>query len=78
MELVLQTRDEVHTLVQALAKLVDDYGSFTVEDLCELAGVHTNEHDQSFGWTTITTILISQKRDGWHMTFETPTSIRKD
>lgn len=75
MDIVIPHKKQAHELMTFLCKLLDDYGSFTVEDLAEAIGQPLPGYDQKLGWTDVREIEIFFTRDQAFIRFPDPVKV---
>lgn len=75
-EIVLETRSEATEVLDRLYELVDKYGSASVADLYELAGVSATHADQSWGWEELRGAGVGRVRGGYLLELPDPEPLK--
>lgn len=71
-EIVFETRREAEDVLDRLFELVDRYGSASVGDLYELAGVQASHADQKWGWEELRGTGVGRVRGGYLLELPDP------
>lgn len=75
-EIVLETRSEATEVLDRLYELVDKYGSASVADLYELAGVAATHADQKWGWEELRGAGVGRVRGGYLLELPDPEPLK--
>lgn len=73
-DIIFDTRGEAEQVLSSMDDLIDVYGTVSVADLYDLAGVTgRNYTDNKYGWTDIRTARVARAREGY--TLELPRAL---
>ena len=64
-EIILVSRQEAESVLEALIDILDKYEVVSVADLYSLVGLPTNMIDNKWGWSALHYVNIRQVREGW-------------
>jgi len=64
-DILFETRSEAQEVLTSLADIIDEYGSASVADLCDLCGVTESWADHKYGWTNVSKATIESVRGGY-------------
>lgn len=76
-EIAMETRAEGLEVLDNLYTLVSQYGSATVAEFYELAGISANYTDQKYGWTDLRGSDVIKTRDGYVVDLPKPKPLDK-
>jgi hypothetical protein len=73
-ELLFASHGEASAVLEALKKVISNYGVATVSDMNELAGMPITYVDAKWGWRDLTNVEIKRfkDRDNWMMELPRP------
>lgn len=74
-EVVFNDRAEADLVLERLMDLIDTYGSATVADFYDLAGISTDYPDNDWGWERLGGAAIRRTRAGYILDLPRPISI---
>lgn len=75
-EIVLESRQDALSILQALEAQIAEYGHATVADLYDLIEVTSSFTDRRWGWLDLSNADISQNRDGYRLDLPSPEALR--
>lgn len=64
-DVILDSRGEAEGILTSMDDLIEIYGTVSVADLYDLAGVSANHTDNKYGWTDIRNASVIRTRDGY-------------
>ncbi len=64
-DIIIDNRGEAEEIVSAMEDLLERYGTVTVSDLHELAGITGVYTDNNYGWTDLRSAKVVGTRDGY-------------
>lgn len=64
-EIVLQSEEDAHNVLDAMKKLLDQYEQVTFADMLELCGIASTYADNRVGWTRLINIKIKEAKGGY-------------
>jgi hypothetical protein len=71
-DLVLPSRSDAESVLEAIYELLSRYGSVTVSDLYELTGVTPNFIDEKWGWYVLDGSRVRRVPNGWLLDLPRP------
>ena len=71
-DIVLEHREDAHTVIERLGDIIDKFQVASVADLYDLVNLPSTYVDNKWGWTTINYIDIQQVREGWLLLIPPP------
>lgn len=66
-DILLDTKPEADELLMAMEDIIDEYGTLSILDVYDLAGVSTSFTDAKYGWTDIRQARIMHCSDGYYI-----------
>ena len=64
-DILFETRAEAQEVLNSLADIIDEYGSASIADFCDLCGVTEEYTDHKYGWTDVSKSTIESVRGGY-------------
>ena len=64
-DIVLESREEAEEVLEAMAELIDSYGSASVSDFLALVGEESEYTDDKYGWTNLVRARVDRVRGGY-------------
>lgn len=64
-DILFETRAEAQEVLISLADIIDEYGSASIADFCDLCGVTEEYTDHKYGWTDVSKSTIESVRGGY-------------
>lgn len=75
--IVVDSREEVLSVIQGLMGRIDDYGSASVADFYRFLGVTGSHADLAWGWTDLRDAEVRHSRDGFRFDLPAPQPLRR-
>lgn len=63
-DIIFETRAEAQDVLNNLADIIDEYGSASIADFCDLCGVTEEYTDHKYGWTDVSKSTVEAVRGG--------------
>lgn len=72
-EIVLQSKEDAHSVLEAMHGLLEQYELVTFADMLDLCGIASTFGDQKIGWTTLSLdVEIKEAKDGYILDLPAP------
>lgn len=63
-DIIFETRAEAQEVLNSLADIIDEYGSASIADFCDLCGITEEYTDHKYGWSDVSKSTIEAVRGG--------------
>jgi hypothetical protein len=73
--IIFETREEADGIFNNIVELLNEHGSVTVADVCDLCGQRSTSFDSQRGWKTTEDIKVVKTRNGYELYLPKPVEL---